>query len=151
MELATDIKRLSASALAYLGDAVYELHVRRLLLEPPRRTQDYHRAVVSRVKATSQSDVLQSLAQNLSPEELAIVQRGKNQCGRIPRNVEPQTYRQASGFEALLGYLYLSNPQRLSEILAASDRSNCINPDTPSTDSPVASIRDESVDTNIEG
>lgn len=122
MELTTDIKRLSAPALAYLGDAIYELHVRRLLLEPPRRTQDYHRAVVNRVRATAQSDVLQALHEHLSPDELAVVQRGKNQCGRIPKNVDPQTYRQASGFEALLGFLYLSHPQRLSEILAESDR-----------------------------
>lgn len=134
MELATDIKRLSAAALAYLGDAVYELHVRRLLLEPPRRTQDYHRAVVNRVRATAQSNVLQVLSDCLSPDELAIVQRGKNQCGRIPRNVDPQTYRQASGFEALLGFLYLSDPQRLSDILAESDRSA-----TPSSTEPVSS------------
>ncbi|MGK7911735.1 MAG: Mini-ribonuclease 3 [Synechococcus sp.] len=136
MELATDIKRLSASALAYLGDAVYELHVRRLLLEPPRRTQDYHRAVVERVRATSQSTVLQALLDRLSPKELAIVQRGKNQCGRIPKNVDPQTYRQASGFEALLGYLYLSDPQRLAAILADSDRySTLSNPESGATES----------------
>ncbi|MGK7908546.1 MAG: Mini-ribonuclease 3 [Synechococcus sp.] len=122
MELSVDIKRISPAALAYLGDAVYELHVRRLLLEPPRRTQDYHRAVVGRVRATAQANVLDALADSLSAEEQAIVQRGRNQCGRIPRNVEPQTYQQASGFEALLGYLYLSNPLRLAKLLADCDR-----------------------------
>ncbi|MEL7083300.1 MAG: ribonuclease III domain-containing protein [Cyanobacteria bacterium P01_A01_bin.3] len=143
MELTTDIKRLSASALAYLGDAVYELHVRRLLLEPPKRTHDYHQAVVDRVRATAQSDVLQALHDRLSPDELAIVQRGKNQCGRIPRNVDPQTYRQASGFEALLGFLYLSDPQRLSEVLAESDRSTTSDPTKPYRSEPSASNENE--------
>ena len=122
MDLAVDIKRLSPASLAYLGDAVYELHVRHLLLTPPRRTGDYHRLVVSRVRATAQASALEALAGSLSEEEQAIVKRGRNQCGRIPKNVDARTYQQASGFESLLGYLYLSDPHRLSEILQNCDR-----------------------------
>ena len=122
MELSTNIKRLSPAALAYLGDAVYELHVRHLSIDPPRRTRDYHQAVVRRVRATAQAGVLAEIAHSLSPEEQAIVQRGKNQCGRPPRNVEPHIYRQASGFESLVGYLYLTDAQRLTELLTLCDR-----------------------------
>ncbi|WP_017325702.1 Mini-ribonuclease 3 [Synechococcus sp. PCC 7336] len=118
-----DIKRLSPAALAYLGDAVYELHVRRSLLIPPQRLQAYHRAVVACVQAEAQAKTLASIAPTLSDAEQAIVQRGRNNCGSIPRRVSPEIYRAASGFEALLGYLYLQDGDRLQEILQVCDTS----------------------------
>jgi ribonuclease-3 family protein len=116
-----DLQRLSPSALAYLGDAVYELHVRQTLLLPPRRSRDYHRDVVARVRASAQAQALQQLLPELSTGEAAIVQRGRNSCGRIPRHLDPQQYQLASGFEALLGYLYLSDPERLQTLLTRCD------------------------------
>ncbi|MEO1131406.1 MAG: ribonuclease III domain-containing protein [Cyanobacteria bacterium J06639_1] len=120
-----DVRRLSAEALAYLGDAVYELHVRRTLLLPPRHLQHYRGAVVERVRATCQAQVMEMLREHLTEEELAIVRRGRNACGRSPRNVSPELYRQASGLEALLGYLFVSDPQRLREVLALCDGVDC--------------------------
>lgn len=121
----TDTRQLSAQALAYLGDAVYELHVRRTLLLPPRHLQRYRSAVVERVRATCQAQVMAALQEHLPEEELAISRRGRNACGRGPRNVSPELYRQASSLEALLGYLYVSNPQRLQEVLALCDAVTC--------------------------
>ncbi|MEO0852359.1 MAG: ribonuclease III domain-containing protein [Cyanobacteria bacterium J06648_11] len=120
-----DVKRLSAEALAYIGDAVYELHVRRTLLCPPRHLKQYRGAVVERVRATCQARVMSVLYEHLSETEVTIARRGRNACGRGPRHVSPELYRQASGLEALLGYLYVSNPQRLREVLALCDAVPC--------------------------
>ncbi|MEM9153766.1 MAG: ribonuclease III domain-containing protein [Cyanobacteria bacterium J06642_2] len=122
---ATDVRRLSAEALAYLGDAVYESHVRRTLLLPPRRLQDYRNAVVERVRATCQAQVMASVRLHLSEEELAIALRGRNSCGRGPRHLAPELYRQASSLEAVIGYLHVHNIQRLNEVLALCDKVSC--------------------------
>ena len=116
-----DLRRISPAALAYLGDAVYELHVRQSLLLPLRRVQAYHRDVVSRVRAEAQAKALATILPSLSDTERTIVQRGRNGSSRTPRNVSVDTYRQATAFETLLGYLHLSDTVRLAEILALTD------------------------------
>ncbi|GAB4137476.1 MAG: Mini-ribonuclease 3 [Cyanobacteria bacterium J069] len=112
-----DLQRLSPAALAYVGDAVYELHVRVACLLPPRRIQDYHQQVVGQVRAESQAAQVRSLFPYLTEPEQEIVRRGRNAAQRGPRRVDADIYRQASGLEALLGYLYFSNPARLNELL----------------------------------
>jgi ribonuclease-3 family protein len=116
------IRRLSPVALAYLGDALYEVHVRSHYLFPPQRIEGYHQQVVARVRGSAQAALLQALLPYLSEEEQSIIRWGSNGSGRPPRNLTPSLYRQASGFETLLGYLYLSCPQRLQEILTLTDR-----------------------------
>jgi len=112
------IEQLSPAALAYLGDAIYELYVRLQYLFPPKRMAAYHQLVVDRVRAESQADSLRSLEANLTDAERAILRRGRNAANRRPQRLSPEIYQQATGLEALLGYLYLSDPQRLQQLLA---------------------------------
>jgi ribonuclease-3 family protein len=110
--------RLSPAALAYLGDAIFEVYVRASLLLPPRRIADYHQQVVSQVRAESQALFLQSLEADLTEQEQEIVRRGRNAAGPGPRRLAPTLYQQATGLETLLGYLYLYDPERLQTLLA---------------------------------
>ena len=111
------VEQLSPSALAYLGDAVYELFIRSHFLLPPRRICDYHNLVVAQVRAESQAACLKLLEPHLSDSEREVVRRGRNATTKCPRRLSPQIYQQATGFEALLGYLYVGNPQRLNQLL----------------------------------
>lgn len=114
---AIPLGRLSPAALAYLGDAIFEVYVRASLLLPPRRIADYHQQVVSYVRAESQALFLQSLAADLTEQEQDIVRRGRNAAGPGPQRLPPELYQQATGLETLLGYLYLHNPERLQALL----------------------------------
>ena len=111
-------KRLSPAALAYLGDAVYEIYVRTLYLNPPKRIQDYHNQVVSHVRAESQARHLRSLQPYLTDVELEILRRGRNAAVRKLKRLDASIYQQASSLEALLGYLYLVDTERLFQLLA---------------------------------
>lgn len=110
-------KRLSPVALAYIGDAVYELFVRTKLLLPPRRISDYHSQVVAQVRAETQTAHLQDWEPYLTLEEKEILRRGRNAVTNKPRRLSLQTYQQASSFETLIGYLYLKDSQRLQDLL----------------------------------
>ncbi|WP_017306004.1 Mini-ribonuclease 3 [Spirulina subsalsa] len=111
------VERLSPLALAYLGDAIYELYIRQYYLFPPRRIAQYHQLVVSQVRAERQAAQLQLLLPQLTQEELTIVRRGRNATHRRPSRLAPAIYQQATSLEALVGYLYLTNPQRLHDLL----------------------------------
>lgn len=112
-----DIRTLSPVALAYIGDAVYELYVRGYFLMPPKHMQTYHRWVVSQVKAERQSQHLQTLMPVLTPPEADVVRRGRNAAPSGNRRANASTYQQATALEALVGYLYLTDPSRLAELL----------------------------------
>ncbi|HBQ99980.1 MULTISPECIES: Mini-ribonuclease 3 [unclassified Roseofilum] len=112
-----DLQRLSPAALAYVGDAVYELYMRTYYLMPPKKSPLYHQAVVQQVRAEQQAQYLQTLIPYLSPEELDMVRRGRNSVHRSPRRLDPQIYQQATSLETLIGYLYLSDPSRLHQLL----------------------------------
>lgn len=112
-----DLQRLSPAALAYIGDAVYELFIRTHFLLPPQRLAAFHQCVVAQVRAETQAGYLNQLAPQLLPEEHEIVRRGRNAAGKGPSRLDPAIYQQATGFEALLGYLYLTQPQRLRDLL----------------------------------
>jgi ribonuclease III family protein len=111
------LQQLSPAALAYVGDAVYELYVRTRYLFPPKRLQTYHDQVVAQVRAESQARHLQSLHPYLSEGEREIVRRGRNAASKRPKRLEANVYQQATGLEALLGYLYLSDLHRLVQLL----------------------------------
>jgi ribonuclease-3 family protein len=111
------LRSLSPIALAYLGDAVYELFVRGALLVPPKRIRSYHHLVVSQVRAEQQSSYLQQLLPLLTEAEQDILRRGRNASSRGPKRLDSQIYQQATGFEALIGYLYLTDLDRLVELL----------------------------------
>lgn len=117
-----DAKHMKSLALAYMGDAVYELHVRRhLIANGSVKPHSLHRSAVEFVSAKSQSRVLfyWQEAGVLTEEEEGIVRRGRNaKSGTIPKNTDVQTYRYSTAFEALIGYLYLSGKtERLEELI----------------------------------
>jgi ribonuclease-3 family protein len=96
---------------------VWDLHQRLRLCQAPARAEDLHRAVVSVVRAEAQARALQQLDPLLREEERRQVRRGRNQAGRGPRNADPALYGRATGFETMLGWLFLLNPRRLAELL----------------------------------
>ncbi len=112
-----NVQQLSPAALAYLGDAVYELCVRRVCLLPPKRIQTYHQQVVAQVRAEQQAQHLRSLLPHLSPSELEIVKRGRNAATGRPKRLDPAIYQEATSLETLVGYLYLIDPHRLTQLL----------------------------------
>ncbi|WP_228038118.1 ribonuclease III domain-containing protein [Nodosilinea sp. LEGE 06152] len=111
-------RALSPVALAYIGDAVYELFVRSAFLQPPKRIQAFHQQVVNQVRAEQQAYQVQRLMPLLTEVEQDLLRRGRNASSRGPKRVDSQIYQQATGFEALVGYLYLTNPARLVELLS---------------------------------
>lgn len=111
------LQQLSPIALAYVGDAIYELYIRTHYLLPPKRIQAYHEQVVAQVRAETQARHLRSLHPDLTETECELLKRGRNAAPRGPKRVDPEIYQQATSFETLLGYLYLTNPQRLMQLL----------------------------------
>lgn len=113
----SQLQQLSPGALAYLGDAVYELYIRRYYLNPPKRIQAYHQQVVSQVRAETQACHLNQLLPFLTPTELDLLKRGRNAAASHPKRIDPETYQRATSLETLIGYLYLSDLHRLIELL----------------------------------
>ncbi|MCT0198277.1 ribonuclease III [Synechococcus sp. CS-1325] len=103
--------------LAWLGDAVWELHQRLRRCREPGRSDSLHRAVVEEVRAGAQAAALLRLDPLLSELERDWVRRGRNRAGRGPRRADPATYGQATGFETMVGWLFLRNPGRLAQLL----------------------------------
>lgn len=112
------IQQVSPASLAYLGDAVYEIYIRTYYLLPLKRISDYHQQVVARVRAESQANAVRSLAPYLTDPERDILRRGRNAATGSSRRLDPEIYQQATGLETLMGYLYLTDPQRLTQLLA---------------------------------
>ncbi|MBN3923682.1 ribonuclease III domain-containing protein [Nostoc sp. NMS4] len=113
----SQVQQISPSALAYLGDAIYELYVRMFYLLPLQRSGIYHRLVVEQVRAETQALHLRSLIPHLRDNELEIVRRGRNAATGRPKRLNPEIYQQATSLETLIGYLYITDYQRLTELL----------------------------------
>ncbi|WP_445637844.1 Mini-ribonuclease 3 [Nostoc sp. DSM 114161] len=113
----SQVQEISPSALAYLGDAIYELYVRMFYLLPLQRANTYHSLVVAQVRAETQALHLRSLTPHLRDTELEIVRRGRNAATGRPKRLDPEIYQQATSLETLIGYLYLTDYQRLTELL----------------------------------
>ena len=103
--------------LAWLGDAVWELHQRLRYCQKPGRSKDLHIAVVAEVNAEAQANALIELEHHFSELEKDLVRRGRNKAGRGPRNGDPSIYAKATGFETMIGWLFLNNPRRLAQLL----------------------------------
>lgn len=116
-----DIRQFNPLVLAFIGDAVYEVFIRAYLIDKDRNysVHKLHVAAISFVKAKAQSDIMKKIINSLNEEELYIFKRGRNsKSGTVPKNANVQEYRIATGFEALIGYLYLMNEnKRLNYIL----------------------------------
>lgn len=117
-----DAKQLNSLALAYMGDAVFEVYVRRHLLQSGKvKPNHLHREGTKYVSAKAQCQILFQMMDDgiLSEDELAVVMRGRNaKSGTVPKNTDVQTYRYSTAFEALLGYLHLTGKhERLEELI----------------------------------
>ena len=104
-----DLRSYSPLTLAYIGDAVYELIIRTVLVKkgncPVNRL---HKKTSSLVKAGAQSAIMEVIEEELTPEELSVYRRGRNaHSPTMAKHATMADYRRATGFEALMGYLYL--------------------------------------------
>lgn len=106
-----DIRTYSPLTLAYLGDAVYEIIIRTILVKKGNcPVNELHKRASGLVKAAAQSAMIQKLEGVLSEEEYSIYKRGRNaHSATMAKNAKMSDYRRATGFEALIGYLYLNN------------------------------------------
>lgn len=106
------INQYSATVLAYIGDAVFELMAReKTIASGKKRMKDIHEDTVEKVKAQNQAQAMQQIYSELSEEERSIARRGRNAKSTPPRNADVIAYRMSTGLEALLGYLYLKGDQ----------------------------------------
>ena len=104
-----DLRSYSPLTLAYIGDGVYELIIRTILVKkgncPVNRL---HKKSSSLVKAGAQSAIMEVIEEKLTPEELSVYRRGRNaHSPTMAKHATMADYRRATGFEALMGYLYL--------------------------------------------
>ena len=104
-----DIQTYSPLTLAYIGDCVYDLIIKSIVLSHGnRQVQKMHQDTSRLVQASTQSKMMRALQEQLTAEEHAIYKRGRNAKSVSPaKNQSVTDYRRATGFEALLGYLYL--------------------------------------------
>lgn len=113
-----DVLELSPLALAYIGDACFEILVRSWTLDAKKNPNKLHRESVKFVRAKSQRVLLEKVEDILTEEEFRIFKRGRNaKSHTVPKNADPIDYRYATGLEALYGYLYLlKDYKRIREI-----------------------------------
>lgn len=118
-----DVREVNVKTLAYIGDVVYELYIREHVIKSSReQVNKLHKKTIKYVSAKAQAKVVELLAEELSDGEKDIIRRGRNaEANTVPKNTDVITYKIATGFEALIGYLYLNKEeQRLSYIIAKS-------------------------------
>ena len=104
-----EAKQYSPLTLAFLGDAVYSLLVREMLLKTANRpTNALHKESIKLVNANCQAEMIKKILPELTEDEEAIFKRGRNaHSGHVPKNQSDADYRYATGLETLYGYLYL--------------------------------------------
>lgn len=106
--------------MAYLGDAVYELYIREKLIEKKiPNVNQLQTDAIKYVSANSQRMILEKLENEkvLTEDELEIVKRGRNAVSHKSKSTDIVTYHKSTGFECLIGYLYLNDKNRLNKIL----------------------------------
>lgn len=117
-----DINTINVITLAYLGDAIYEAYIRENLIKQGiAKVEELQKVATKYVSAKGQAKILTDLLENniLTLEEIEIVKRGRNyKRSSHPKHTDIITYKLSTGFETLIGHLYLSkNINRLEEIL----------------------------------
>lgn len=108
-----DIRTYSPLTLAYIGDAIYDLVIRTIVVERGNTSaNNLHKKTVRYVNAGTQAQMIEALQDELSEEERTIYKRGRNaKSYTTAKNATVIDYRKATGFEALCGYLYLTGSQ----------------------------------------
>lgn len=119
IDSSVNIKQYSPLDMAYIGDCVYELFVRTYLLKNGRQSvNNIHKKAVALVNSSKQAEFAHRIADKLTEEETDIYKRGRNTNSKPPKNSDMQEYKAATGFEALIGYLYLMRRgDRITELL----------------------------------
>ncbi len=115
-----DIRTLSPLTLAFLGDNVFDLVIRTVIIQEGNRPVNIlHREKSSVVKAESQAKIVTAIEQFFTGEEMAVYKRGRNaKSHTVPKNADVTEYRMATGLEALIGYLYLKgDTARILELI----------------------------------
>lgn len=116
-----DPKQVHPVELAYIGDAVFSLYVRRRLLPVSSHVQVLHDLAARMVSAVMQAKAMDALEGDLTEEESQIARRGRNTKSTVPKSASVREYRQGTAFEALMGYLYLMDQkERLHELMDRS-------------------------------
>ncbi|MBD5524641.1 MAG: ribonuclease III [Lachnospiraceae bacterium] len=108
-----DIRTYSPLTLAYIGDAIYDLVIRTIVVERGNRSaNNLHKKTVTYVNARVQARMIDALEEELTEEEVAVYHRGRNaKSYTSAKNASIIEYRKATGLEALCGYLYLQGQQ----------------------------------------
>lgn len=120
-----DIRTYSPLTLAYIGDAIYELVIRTILVEKGNtQVNKLHKRASRLVKASAQSAMIEKLKPYLTEEEMSVFKRGRNaKAATMAKNATMSDYRRATGFEALMGYLYLTEQwKRMLELMKTGIR-----------------------------
>lgn len=106
-----DIRTYSPLTLAYIGDAIYDLIIRTVVVERSNRPANkLHKTVIRYVNAGTQARMIMAIEEELTEEEKAVYHRGRNaKSYTSAKNASIADYRKATGLEALFGYLYLQN------------------------------------------
>ena len=106
-----EIRTYSPLTLAYIGDGIYDLVIRSMIVaQGNTKASQLHNHTSHLVKAHSQSAMMEYLMPVLSEEEEAVYKRGRNaKSPTMAKNASMSDYRRATGFEALMGYLYLAD------------------------------------------
>ncbi|MCF7926347.1 MAG: Mini-ribonuclease 3 [Candidatus Izimaplasma sp.] len=113
--------QLSGQQLAYIGDAVFEVYVRKYLIKhKPSTVNMLHQNAIYFTSATGQERAFHLIEEHLTKEELRTFKRGRNSNAKSkPKNASVKTYNTATGFESLVGNLYLTKKEaRLNELLS---------------------------------
>lgn len=118
-----DVNSVNVLVMAYLGDAIYELYIRKCLIAKGiAKVDDLQKAEVFYVSAKGQARILNRFLDEgiLSEDEISVVMRGRNyRRSAHPKNTDLATYKLSTGFEALIGYLHLNgNMERLEELFS---------------------------------
>lgn len=123
-------EQYSALGLAYIGDGVYDLIIRTIVIELGNgKVKNFHRLTSGVVKAESQAKLVKEILELLSEDELAVYRHGRNaKSATSAKNASITDYRVATGFEALLGYLYLKHEmdRALSLVKTGLERTNLL-------------------------
>jgi len=115
-----DVKMMAPLVLAYMGDAVYEAFIRNYLIKRSKvSVNELHKAATKFVKAKAQAEIVHALESELTEDEWVVIKRGRNQkSATTPKNAVLIDYKYATGFEALLGYLFFcGKTDRLLEVM----------------------------------
>lgn len=117
-----DARAYSPLTLAYLGDAVYEIIIRSIIVSQSNApVQKLHKRSSDLVKASAQAGIIKKIEEMLNEDELAVYKRGRNaKSYTVAKNASMTDYRMATGFEALMGYLFLQGQvERILELVHA--------------------------------